>query len=285
MKVLFCTDGSKISYHSIENFAHWMKDFTVDIICVIDWSFLPDSVSIEDSEFAIQCTNSADSILDYTANFLTEYGLKVDKKIKMCGSTIDSILEVTDNSEYDYIVLGSHGKKGIQKWLGSVSQEIASVAKLSTYIAKEKNNRKKILFTVDSSDLSTNVVNKTLESLDLTDKEIHLLTVYEVPDYLFLDGNVDSNWILEIERKQDKAALILLNQFEKLFTDKGYNISAKTVLSGVPAQEIIKYSNNNEIDLVVSGTRDKKYLSKFILGSVSKRVLESAKADVLIIRL
>ena len=61
----------------------------------------------------------------------------------MCGSTVDCILEACDKKEYDYVVLGSHGKKGIQKWLGSVSQEIASVSKISTYISKEKNYRQK----------------------------------------------------------------------------------------------------------------------------------------------
>jgi len=285
MKVLFCTDGSKISYNSIKNFSHWMKDFTVDIICVIDWSFLPDSVSIEDSEFALQCANSADSILDYTAQYLKENDITVGRKIKMCGSTIDAILDIADGSGYDFIVLGSHGKKGIQKWLGSVSQEIASVAKLSTYIAKEINQRKKVLFTVEPSELSSNVISKSIDSIDLAEKEIHLLTVYEIPDYLFLEGNIDSNWMLEIEKKQDKAALMLLNQYEKMFNDKGLEVSKKTVLSGVPAQEIIKYSTKEDIDLIVSGIRDKKYLSRFILGSVSKRVLENSKSDVLIIRL
>ena len=62
MRVLFCTDGSKTSYSSIRNFSQWMKDFTADILCAIDWSFLPDTVSIEDSEFAMQCANSAKNI-------------------------------------------------------------------------------------------------------------------------------------------------------------------------------------------------------------------------------
>lgn len=284
MKVLFCTDGSKISYHSILNFAHWIKDFSAEIICVIDWSFLPDTVSIEDSEFACQCANSADSILDYTEKFLQENGINVTKKIKMCGATVDAILEVVDKENYDYIVLGSHGKKGIQKWLGSVSQEIASVAKISTYISKDRNERKKILFTVDNTELSTKVITKCLDTLTLDNKEIYLATVYEIPDYLFLEGNLDSNWMFEIEKKQEKASLLLLNQFEKMFNDKNFEVHSKAILSGVPAQELIKYAQKENIDLVVSGTRDKKYLSRFILGSVSKRVLENVKSDVLIVR-
>lgn len=284
MRVLFCTDGSKISYHAIQNFYHWMKVFTVDILCAIDWSFLPDTITVEDSDFAVYCTNSADSILDYSEKFLKEYGLNVDEKIKMCGSTVDCILEACDKKEYDFVVLGSHGKKGIQKWLGSVSQEIASVSKISTYISKEKNYRQKVLFTVDSSDISPIVIDKSLESLNLDDKDIIISTVYEIPDYLFLEGNIDSNWILEVEKKQETASMILLNDYEQKFNDRGINVKDKIVLSGNPAQEIIKYITKEDIDLVVCGIRDRKHLSKFLLNSVSKRILESAKSDVVIIR-
>lgn len=284
MRVLFCTDGSKISFHSIENFANWMNDFTADILCAIDWSFLPDTVAVEDSEFAMQCANSADSILDYSQRFLSEKGINIDEKIKMCGSTVDCILETCEKKDYDFIVLGSHGKKGIQKWLGSVSQEIASAAKVSTYISKDKNDSKKVLFTIDSSEINSGVITKCLDSFKFADKEIYLTTVYEVPDYLFLEGNIDSNWILEVEKKQEMAAMLLLNKYEKMFNDRGVNVSHKQILSGTPAQEIIKYTAKENIDLVICGIHERKQLSKFLLSSVSKRVLENVKADVLIVR-
>lgn len=285
MKVLFCTDGSKISYHSIRNFSKWFNDFTVDVMCVIDLSFLPDTVSVESSGFSNQCANSADSILDYSERLLKEFDIKIDKKIKMCGSTVDSILEVLNSDEYDYVVLGSHGKKGIQKWLGSVSQEVSSVAKISTYISKEINESKKVLFALDALETAPNIVSNCINNLNLADKDIYLSTVYEVPDYLFLEGNIDSNWMIEIEQKQQKYAMMLLNNFEKMFNDSGFSVKDKIVLSGTPAKEIIKYSGLNSIDLIVTGTRDKKGLSRLFVGSVSKRILENTKSDMLIIRL
>ena len=65
MRVLFCTDGSKISFSALRNFAKWTKGAIVDVICVIDWTFLPDEVSIEQTGFANSCANVADSILAY----------------------------------------------------------------------------------------------------------------------------------------------------------------------------------------------------------------------------
>ena len=283
MNVLFCTDGSKISYNSIINFSSWVKVFSLDILSVVDWSCLPDSVSIENSEFASQCSTSANVILDYAETYLKEMGLNVAQKIKICGEAVDTILDLVDSGKYDFVVLGSHGKKGIQKWLGSVSQEVASSANISSYISKNINNRKKVLFAVDNSELSAKVVLNSLNFLNLEDKEIYLATVYEIPDYLFLEGNVDSTWILEIEKKQEQASRLLLNSFEKSFIEKGFQVNDKLIFRGVPSQEIINFSNKEDIDLVVTGIRTRKHLSKFLLGSVSKRILENVKSDVLIV--
>ena len=283
MNVLFCTDGSKISYNSIINFSSWVKDFSLDILSVVDWSCLPDSVSIENSEFASQCSTSANVILDYAETYLKEMGLNVAQKIKICGEAVDTILDLVDSGKYDFVVLGSHGKKGIQKWLGSVSQEVASSANISSYISKNINNRNKVLFAVDNSELSAKVVLNSLNFLTLEDKEIYLATVYEVPDYLFLEGNVDSTWILEIEKKQEQASRLLLNSFEKSFIEKSFQVKDKLIFRGVPSQEIINFSNKKDIDLVVTGIRTRKHLPKFLLGSVSKRILENVKSDVLIV--
>ena len=285
MRVLFCTDGSKISYHAIQNFYNWMKDFTVDILCAVDWSFMPDNVAVESLDFTAFCANSADSILEYSEKYLAELGLNVGEKIKMCGTAVDCILEAIERREYDYIVLGSHGKKGIQKWLGSVSQEVSSVTNISTYISKEKNYRQKVVFAVDTSEGSPLVTRNSLENLNLKDKEIHLVTVFDVPEYLFLEGNIDTRWVLDIEKKQEASAMMLLNEFENIFNEYDVPVSTKVILRGNPSAEIIKYISNNDVDLVVCGIHNHKKMHKFLLSSVSKRILELAKSDVLIVRL
>lgn len=284
MKILFCTDGSNISFNAIKNFSHWIKEGTVDIVCVIDWSFLPDSAAIEDSNFVMQCTNTADEILNNAENLLIKHGITTGEKIKLCGTVIDGILEICDKKDYDYIVLGSHGKKGIQKWLGSVSQELASAVKIPVYISKLSNERKNILFAIDNSEKSKTNVEKVLTTMDLEDKNIHLLNVYEMPDFLFLKGNVDSNWMLDIQNKQEVSSMLLLNDIEALFKDKNFDIAKKTITQGIPATEILKYATVNVIDLIVCGNKNYKKISKFLLGSVSLRVLENTDSDVLIIK-
>ena len=135
MKILFCTDGSKISFNSLENFSKWHKSATVDIICVIDWSFLPDEVYIEESGFANSCANIACSILENAKQKVIDLGMNLNNTYRVCGSAVDSIEEQLQKEKYDLVLLGSHGKKGIQKWLGSVSREITTNSNISAYIS------------------------------------------------------------------------------------------------------------------------------------------------------
>ena len=124
MKALFCTDGSKISFNAIYNFSKWAQRETIDAICVINWDFLPEDVDVEKSDFSFSCSSLADNILEHTKKELSKSGLNIGKTVKACGNVADLILEQLESREYDIVLLGSHGKKGIQKWLGSVSSEV-----------------------------------------------------------------------------------------------------------------------------------------------------------------
>ena len=108
MKVLFCTDGSKISFNALRNFSGWNKDALIDVICVIDWSFLPDEVSIEDEGFSNSCANVADTILEHAKKEIEINNLNFGRCIKYCGSAVESILEQLKNNYYDLVLLGSH---------------------------------------------------------------------------------------------------------------------------------------------------------------------------------
>ena len=115
----------------------------MDTICVIDWSFLPDHVIVEAEGFNNSCANIADDILEYTKKEIEANGILCGEIFKQCGSAVESIIEQSAKEKYDLILLGSHGKKGIQKWLGSVSREIAYSEGLSLPTFRKKKTAAK----------------------------------------------------------------------------------------------------------------------------------------------
>lgn len=284
MKILFCTDGSKISFNALKNIAYWIKQATIDTICVIDWNILPAEITIDEENFSFSCANVADTILDYAEEEIKNLGLQLGNRIKNCGSAIESILEQSEKEKYDLILMGSHGKKGIQKWLGSVSQEIINSSKISDYIAKKENNKKKVLFTTDGTECSLSVIEEIISDIELSDKEVHICMVNEDPNLLFLEGTLDTNWLLDIQKQQYMYASNVIESIKKIIESRGIEVNQSTILTGIPAQEIINYAKNNEIDLIILGSRNKSKMDRFLMGSVSKRILENVVSDIWLVR-
>lgn len=284
MKILFCTDGSKISFNSLKNISHWIKEAVVDVICVIDWSFLPDTVSIEEENFSYSCANIADTILDYAQDEIRAIGFECGIRIKNCGSAIESILEQADGQEYDLILMGSHGKRGMQKWLGSVSQEIINSSKQSCYTAKEENNCKKLLITTDGTPCSGEIIRKILPNLEFNNKEIHIVMVNDDPNLLFLDGTLNTEWLIDIQKQQEIYASKAIRDIRNILAEFKFEAQKTAILTGTPAQEIINYTREHEIDLIIMGSQNKSRLDRFLTGSVSKRVIENVVSDIWLAR-
>lgn len=283
MRILFCTDGSEISSNSFHNASQFIKEAIVDPICVIDWSFLPTSMNIESESYSKTYENIADSVLNFAHKMIEEKGFTLGNKIKSFGSAAEGILEQIENEDYDLILLGSHGKKGLQKWLGSVSRQVISNTTVPVFISKKKTKSKNVLLTVEGSEHSLNAVKQVINLLDLQGKEIYIISVKENPELLPMEATMDKNWLDSIEKQQKIHATKAINMAKSLLEESQLQLHNEAILTGNPAQKIIDFAEKEKIDLIVMGARTRTDLSKLLLGSVSKRVLENVSSDVIVI--
>lgn len=283
MRILFCTDGSEISLNAFYNATQYIKEAVIDPICVIDWGFLPTSMNMEASNYSKAYENIADSVLNFAENLIQESGFTLGNKIKSFGSAVEGILEQLEKESYDLVLLGSHGKKGIQKWLGSVSRQIISNTIIPVFLSKKRTENKKVLLTVDGSDPSFNAVKSAAELIDLAGKEIYIISVKENPELLPMEATMDKNWLDSIEKQQKIHATKAINRAKSMLETMGIQIHNEIILTGNPAQKIIEFADREKTDLIIMGARTRTDLSKLLLGSVSKRVLENTTSDVLVV--
>lgn len=283
MRILFCTDGSDISLNAFHNVSQFIKDAVVDPVCVIDWSFLPTSMNMESANYSKAYENIADSVLNFAENLIQEKGFTLGNKIRSFGSAVEGILEQLEKETYDLVLMGSHGKKGLQKWLGSVSRQIISNSQSPVFVSKRRTKNQKVLFTTDGSEASFNAVKHAIEIIDLADKEIYVISVKENPELLPMEATLDKNWLESIEKQQKIHSTKAINRAKAILEEKGIAVNNEVILTGNPAQKIIDFAAEEKIDLVIMGARTRTNLSKLLLGSVSKRVLENVMSDVLII--
>ena len=140
------------------------------------------------------------------------------------------------------------------------------------------------MFTTDGTDCSLSVIKNVIKEINLADKEIYICMVNEDPNFLFLEGTLDTNWLLDIQKQQQIYASKAIDKIKTVIKKQDVNICQTSILNGIPAQEIINYAQKYNIDLIILGSKNKSKIDRFLMGSVSKRVLENVKSDVWLIR-
>ncbi len=75
-------------------------------------------------------------------------------------------------------------------------------------------------------------------------------------------------------------------QMELITSDTGRTIEQTTghVIMGAPAEEIVRFANDNDVDLIVMGTHGWTGVKRIIIGSTAENVLRTALCPVLVVR-
>jgi nucleotide-binding universal stress UspA family protein len=137
-----------------------------------------------------------------------------------------------------------------------------------------------ILIATDGSPEAREAVDYGLELAAGEDAGVVLLQVIPPIDWTQLDrGAVIRPVPEEIERRR----IIALEEAARLAETHGIPIAAE-VLTGDPADEIVAYADNHDVDLIVVGSRGRGTLASTLLGSVSHAVLQEARRPVLVVR-
>lgn len=86
----------------------------------------------------------------------------------------------------------------------------------------------------------------------------------------------------QVEAEHELAERYLSAEMSKLQAE-GLNVSS-AIVEGNVADEIIRYANENGIDLIAMSTHGRGGLGRLVFGSVSDAVLRSAACPLLLIR-
>ncbi len=137
---------------------------------------------------------------------------------------------------------------------------------------EEKERIKRVVIPIDTSDISRIAAEQGAYFAKLLDVDVSIISVNDTQQFML-------STILENKIQKEKQQVI----DEVCSIAKNHGVDSRTVmLDGNPAQEIVKYINDD--DLVVMASQGKKGFNKFLLGSVSEEVLKNAPCPVMIIK-
>jgi nucleotide-binding universal stress UspA family protein len=76
-------------------------------------------------------------------------------------------------------------------------------------------------------------------------------------------------------------------ELEKCFIDemRGFKEIERTVLKGIPYEEITRFAGENKVDMIVLGTHGRKGIDRMLFGSTAEQVVRNAPCPVLSVRM
>ncbi|WP_146813104.1 universal stress protein [Halobacillus faecis] len=138
---------------------------------------------------------------------------------------------------------------------------------------------KKVLLATDGSEHSSRAIDQALKMAGPYKDQLTLDLIYVV------DGSSSKEDVLNYGDPHTAT----MKRKEKFFDTLAYieEKGAKTdviILHGEPAKAITAYANENDYDCVVMGSRGRNPFQKFILGSVSHKIVKYVQVPVLVVK-
>ncbi|RCJ17630.1 universal stress protein [Nostoc sp. ATCC 43529] len=135
-----------------------------------------------------------------------------------------------------------------------------------------------VLVALDGSEIAERVI-QTLDDLAFSeDARVILCHVFPTPE---------SEIELPADRPQSESPTFSYFHIEKQLQSYQEKLSVKSELelvTGDPAEEIIRLANIYKAELIVIGSRGLMGMKRIVQGSVSSQVVEEANCSVLVIK-
>jgi nucleotide-binding universal stress UspA family protein len=196
-----------------------------------------------------------------------------------CGTPHAEITRYAKERDIDLIVMGTHGRRGLaHAVMGSVAEKVVRTASCPVLTLRRPQHdlaARNILVATDFGTASETALIYSRALAHVFGARLHLLHVME---NCFMRAVVCDPHALEARARQHLV--------ERLTDEDRHTLQATAALevSETPAQAIVEYASEMNIDLIVMGTHGRAAIDHVLVGSVAERVIRTAPCPVLTVR-
>lgn len=293
-KILLPLDGSELAERAIEPAMTIAKQTNAELIMLTAFEIRP--VITSTPSMGVYYTENAEKqeetlVREYLAEVMEKYE---GAGVFLRGNAIrhnapEAILNTAVKENVDLIVMSSHGRSGIGRWImGSVTERVLQHASCPVLVIHDSAPIKNVLITLDGSVMAESAIEPGLKMSELFDADV---TYFGVESPILVD-NVYFNELNSIEHGLGDVARedfyhrteVYLNEAAAK-TKLSYNIDVDVAVeNGRVAPKILEYVEDNPIDLLVMATHGRSGLERWVYGSITEKVLRKAPCNILIVR-
>jgi nucleotide-binding universal stress UspA family protein len=139
---------------------------------------------------------------------------------------------------------------------------------------------KKILIATDGSENGAQAVRAGMEITKLSQGKAYAL--YVIDKACYPAGKGDLKWKTAMEEQFKTFGLEMTATVEEAAEVAGVDVEF-VIQEGHPAEKILNFAEKQGVDMIVVGSLGKTDVERFLLGSVSEKVVRNAKVPVLVV--
>ena len=295
MRVLVAVDGSECSALGVDLVANlaWPAGTEVLVAQAVEtgaglfggpW---PALAMVQTDRIEGEIRAEADRTVHHARERLARPGLGVEAAV-LRGRPATAIVDRARSMPADLIVVGSRGHGTIESMLlGSVSAEVVDRAPAPVLVARgDKTSR--VVLAWDGSSCSTRAADLLRTWPIFAGAAVRVTSVADVEVPWWTGFPVDGS--PELLSIYADAASASRKQHDELAREMTAELRAAGLAAeadrreGDAATEILAAARAFKADVVVMGTHGRTGLSRLVLGSVARNVLQHATCSVLIVR-
>lgn len=204
------------------------------------------------------------------------------------------LLKYASEKNVSLIAMASRGKSGQTQWfLGNIAAKVIRASRQPVLLIREtaqaqaieqKKIIRRILVPLDGSEIgevAIPLVRPLARGLGAELVLFQAVAPIRVSAAQFEDSWADI--VQQDEEARRDAIAVYLEEVGKPLREDGLNVSI-AIGSGSPADQIIDYAESNAIDLIGMSTHGRSGIGRWVLGSVTDKVLHAGNTPVLVVR-
>jgi nucleotide-binding universal stress UspA family protein len=291
-KILWATDGSKVSRDALNWAKLFAKTFGAEIIGIHVLKPIEKKIyEIAGRKLDLRSLIEKESVdwsnqLDEINRILKKEKLRFRYSVLEHEKPYEKIIQVADQENASLIVMGKRGLslKGDTS-VGSDTLKVLQVSRVPVLAVKGKTTKtlpkiRKILVPLDISEKFSSALDY---ALSLGEQLGAAVTVTYVEQLFSYPYEFPITILNEMRDMYDNQLKKRVEEISRQFENR-LKIKHKVVEAITPFLGIIRFAEREKSDLIIMNTHGRRGLKKLFLGSVAEKVIYEAPCSMLVLR-
>ena len=279
-RILVPLDGSEESTRALGQAVGLARavDASLHALTVVDIRDLETADDVDDE------MDAAAALIEETLGTVASDDLPTTTAVER-GVPDEIIREYAAGHDIDLVVMGTHGRTGVRRFvLGSVTEKVVRLSDVPVLVVRVTEGGptvpyEDILLPTDGSEGAAAALEHAATLARAFDARVHVVSVVDSAA-----TTLEGGWSVMLDDLDAAAQEAVAGMAEDL-RDRGVREVRTEVSVGTPYRDLLDYVEDEGIDLVAMGTHGRSGIERYLLGSVTEKLLRTSPAPVLTVRI